>query len=92
MSAERRRGIGSRERRSRACASENKSSARRSEEAFSFGGGGFGGFGGGFEGFHEGFHEYTYRYESDAVEYPILLWTVLIFGLGVAYGRCTVRR
>ena len=38
-------------------------SARRSEEAFSFGGGGFGGFGGGFEGFHEGFHEYTYRYE-----------------------------
>ena len=36
--------------------------------------------------------EYTYRYESDAVEYPILLWTVLIFGLGVAFGRCTVRR
>ena len=36
--------------------------------------------------------EYTYQYESDAVEYPILLWTVLIFGLGVAFGRCTVRR
>ena len=31
------------------------------------------------------------EYEHD-VEYPILLWTVLIFGLGVAYGRCTVRR
>ena len=37
--------------------------------------------------------EYTsYQYESDAVEYPILLWTVLVFGLGVAFGRCTVRR
>ena len=35
--------------------------------------------------------EYTYQYEHD-VEYPILLWTVLIFGLGVAFGRCTVRR
>ena len=37
--------------------------------------------------------EYTsYQYESDAVEYPILLWTVLVFGLGFAFGRCTVRR
>ena len=36
--------------------------------------------------------EYTYQYESDAVEYPILLWTVLVFGLGIAFGRCTVRR
>ena len=35
--------------------------------------------------------EYTYQYEHD-VEHPILLWTVLIFGLGVAFGRCTVRR
>ena len=37
--------------------------------------------------------EYTpYQYESDAVEYPILLWTVLVFGLSFALGRCTVRR
>ena len=41
----------------------------------------------------DGKPEYTpYEYESDAVEYPILLWTVLVFGLGVAFGRCTVRR
>ena len=28
-----------------------------------------------------------YEYESDALEYR----TVLIFGLGIAFGRCTVR-
>ena len=33
-----------------------------------------------------------YEYESDELEYPIVLWTVLIFGLGIAFGRCTVRR
>ena len=41
----------------------------------------------------DGEPEYTpYEAESDAVEYPILLWTVLVFGLGIAFGRCTVRR
>ena len=34
----------------------------------------------------------TNEYESYELEYPIVLWTVLIFGLGIAFGRCTVRR
>ena len=34
----------------------------------------------------------TYEYESAQLEYPIVLWTVLIFGLGIVFGRCTVRR
>ena len=36
--------------------------------------------------------EHTSYEEEHIVEYPFLLWTVMVFCLGTAFGRCTVGR
>ena len=39
----------------------------------------------------DGEAEETCEYTTDEVEFPIVLWTLLVFALGVAVGRCTKR-